>query len=90
MNGTSDLGSFSGWYKLLVRNKMAGPGLSVAGLAVGVLLLQLTSIVPSQYDQHVGFLGLRIMDVSAAVLSVLIIGYGVFWLRFVAKKRTFP
>ncbi len=38
MNGTTNPASFAYWYKLLVKNKMAGPGLSVAGLAIGFLL----------------------------------------------------
>jgi hypothetical protein len=90
MNGTANFVSFSYWFRLFVKNKMAGPALSVAGLAIGFLLLQLTRTLPPFYSEHVGFLGLRLMDVSTAVLCVLIIAFGFFWLRFLARRKTFP
>lgn len=90
MNAASDLGKFVTIYQVLVKNKMAAPGLSVVGIGVGYLLILLTYTVPTGYDEHVGFVGLRLMDASAIVFVVLMVGFGWFWFRFLARKKTFP
>jgi hypothetical protein len=68
---------------------MGGPGLSVAGIAVGFSMLESTRTVPSPYDEHVGWLGLRVMDTASFILVLTMFAYCVFWLRFVSKKKTF-
>ena len=88
MNETDSFGSFSYWYKLLVHNKMGSPALSIAGLAVGFLLVELTRAVPAPYDKHIGSLGLRIMDVSAIILMSTTAGFAFLWLRSAAKRRS--
>ena len=80
---------FGRWFRVLVQNQMAGPGLSVAGMGLSSGLLEFTRVVPAPFDQHVGFLGIRLMDVSVAVFGILMIGFGFFWLRFIARKKTF-
>lgn len=90
MNDRADLTSFASWYKLLVKNKMAGPALSFAGVAIGNLLIQLIRTTPAPYDKNVGIVGLTVLDISAGVWILLMIGFGFFWLRFIARKRNFP
>lgn len=87
MSETDNFNSFSYWYKLLVRNKMGSPALSVAGLAIGFLLVELTRAVSAPYDKYVGFLGLGIMYSSAIVLVATTFGFAFFWLRSVSKRR---
>jgi hypothetical protein len=88
MNKSDSSTLFSRWYGLLVKNKMGGAALPIAGLAVGFLLLQVTRLVPSPYDVHVGYLGLRIMDMAAIVFCVSMVGFCFLWLRNVWKRKT--
>lgn len=59
MNKPAEFDPFARLFSRLVKNKMGGPGLSVAGLSVGFSMLEGTRAVPAPYDQHLGWLGLR-------------------------------
>jgi hypothetical protein len=87
MNKTFDPTSFASWFELLVKNKMAGPGLCIAGLAVGYLLIQLTRATPEPYAYNVGMVGLTILVISAVIWILLMIGFSFLWLRFVARSQ---
>jgi hypothetical protein len=76
-------------YALLVKNKMGAPALSVIGMGMGVWLVEMTRVTPSPYDEHLGWVGLRITDFGAIVLVVTMTAYGYFWIRFVSKKKSF-
>jgi len=88
MNGSNDvLALFSRWYDRLVKNKMAGPALCIAGISIGYLLVQLTRTTPQPYDEHVGFIGLRMIDISALVFCLTMAGFCLLWLLTIKNQR---
>lgn len=68
---------------------MGGPALSVAGIAIGFSMLEGTRTLPAPYDQHVGWLGLRLMDIATLLLVVTMAVFCYFWLRNVSKRKDF-
>lgn len=76
---------FHRWFRVLVQNQMAGPALSVAGLGLSGGLIEFTRVAPVPHDEHVEFLGVRLMDVSVSVFVVLMIEFG--FLAAIHRKK---
>jgi hypothetical protein len=87
MSGTrSSSGPFARWYSILVKNKMAAPALCVAGMALGWSFVQGTRVTPHPYDDHIGYVGLRMIDVSALTFLITMIGFCAVWLTWTWGK----
>ena len=73
------------WFDRLVKNKMAGPALCVASIAVGYALIQATRVTPAPYDEGVGYTGLRLLQACACILAV---ATGFFCLEWVRPRNS--
>ena len=66
---------------------MAAPALCVGGMALGSSFVEGTRITPHPYDEHIGYVGLRMIDVSVLVFLVVMVGFCVMWLVWTWKNR---
>lgn len=78
---------FSKLFVLLVRNKMGGAALPMVGFAVGLFLIEMTRAAPTPYVEHVGYVGLRLIDVSALVFCFTMVGFAVLWLMSIRARH---
>jgi hypothetical protein len=79
MSARDKLGTFEAWYDRLVKNKMGGAALPICGFFVGLSLVRLTTVLPSPYDDHIGYVGLRVIDISALVFCLTMVGLAISW-----------
>ena len=87
MNGwPSQAGIFSQWYTVLVRSKMPGPALCVAGMSTGFALVQLSRTAPEPYHNDVARAGVLLIDGSSWIFLVITLILCVVWLRGANKR----
>ena len=79
---------FAKWFETLVKNKMGGAALPIAGISLGYLMIEGSRAVPHPYDTDVAKLGLRLMYASVVIFVIAMAGFAWLWLREVAKRRT--
>jgi hypothetical protein len=81
MNGPNDaLDQFSRWFDRLVRNKMGGPALCVAGMSIGYSFVQLTRFTPAPYADDLGQTGTLMIRISSLMFSIAMVGFCLIWL----------
>lgn len=77
---------FERWFDLLIRNKMAGPALCVAGIAIGFSLIQATRVTPSPYDSGVGDVGILTVEAFSVLFFVTSSVFCVIWVQFTRSQ----
>ena len=78
---------FERWFEALVKNKMAGAALPIAGMSMGYVIIQGSRFVPEGYVSVVGILGLALMTSSVGVFIVVMVGFAWLWLSQPAQGR---
>lgn len=71
----------------LVKQRMAGAALPIAGISVGVFVLELGNITPPPFDFWVAAIGLSVITVCAILLVAAIAVYVWKWARQMLKNR---
>lgn len=82
-----NLKPFDRWFNALVKNKMGGAALPIAGMPMGYIIIQGSRVVPEPYAVAVGNLGLALMASSAMIFIVATAGFAWLWLREVGRGR---
>jgi cytochrome c biogenesis factor len=72
MSGRASLSPLERWFDKLVKNKMGGAALPIAGIAIGLFLVECSRIIPAPHDQDVAQLGILIMYASGLLLILAI------------------
>lgn len=75
------------WFRILVRNKMAGLAAPVCGLSIGFAFLQSVRFTPAPYGFHVGLIGLLILYSSAVIFVGALLAYAASAVRREWKRK---
>ncbi len=71
--------SLDTWFERLVANRMDGPAMAVAGLAIGSFVLFTAKLLSDDFLPIVQWIGAGIMAVSGAALGIVIFCFCAAW-----------
>ena len=72
---------------VLVKNRMAGIAVPVAGITVGIFIFEIGYVAPAPFDTWFRSIGFSITAVCAPLLVFAITVYVINWTRKDSKRR---
>jgi hypothetical protein len=73
--------TFERWFDKLVKNKMGGAALSVAGIAVGLLIIEAGRAIQPPFDWYVALAGLVLIWANVGLFIIAGAVYIVLWAK---------